>query len=170
MHERLLSRGALALVFVIGFFFLLGPMETDVHAKKRKYQKCDLSSESAKCKSCGTKFEESKLNFAAYMKKAKKLKCFDDIGCMFRFREQNCTSTQMELDHKIIVRDYSSQEEVAVAEAFFVVHSGVNTPQGHAIIAFGDKAAAEKFSSGVPGSSVMDFDTISETKFKELIK
>ena len=169
MYKSSFSMGAFALAIVIVSAFLLGPMETDALAKKRKYQKCDLSSETAKCRSCDTKFEEQKLRFAAYMKKAKKLKCFDDIGCMFRFREQNCTSTQMELDHKIIVRDYNSGEEIPVADAFFVIRSGVSTPQGHGIIAFADKASADKYSSGAAGSAVMDFETISDTKFKELV-
>lgn len=169
MNKGSFRIGIFALAFVIGSFLLLGPMETDVHAKKRKYQKCDLSSETAKCKSCSTRFEDAGLKFAAYMKKAKKLKCFDDIGCMFRFREQNCSSTQMELDNKIIVRDFNTEEEIPVSEAFYVVRSGIKTPQGHGIIAFSDKTEAEKFSSGVSGSSVMDFDTISETKFKDLV-
>lgn len=157
----------LAVMAIVTILFF-GPAADEAVAKKRKLKNCDLTSPGAACMICGESFDETQLKFAAYMKKAKKPQCFDDIGCMLKVRDGNCTSTQMIMDAKMTVRDFENGEEVKARDAFFVIGSAQKTPHGYGIIAFSQRSRADAFSAGIAGSRVMDYETMVETDLKNL--
>lgn len=70
---------------------------------------------------------------------------FYDIGCAVKFRDKECASRQMAMDNNAVVHDYHSGEQLQAQEAFFAVETDIPTPKGYGIVAFKDKAAAEKF-------------------------
>ena len=156
-------------IAILAAALLLAPLSHEAQAKKKKRRDCDLTASGAACLLCKTGFETDRLKFAAYMKRAKEPKCFDDIGCMLKFREGMCTSTQMIMDGKMRVRDYETGAEVRARNAFFVVRSGVKTPHGYGIVAFSDRERAEAFSAGREGASVMDYEALTESKFADLV-
>ncbi len=68
---------------------------------------------------------------------------FDDIGCMFDYQREHEKEATL-LDE--FVHDHSARTWVTASSAvmLFGVHVRPETPMGSAIIAFADKAAAEK--------------------------
>lgn len=71
---------------------------------------------------------------------------FDDIGCAVVSRNNECATRQMQFDSNAVVVDFASGEEFPAEKAFFVLKTDVQTPRGYGIVAFKDKARAEKFS------------------------
>ncbi len=150
------------LALIVCMFFLLGPLTNGAPAEKP-------SADPSKCTACGMKFQDKYANCAIYMKEGKHMKRFDDIGCMVKWRDGQCTSTQMELDYNLFVRDYKTGEEIPAQDAFYVVRTTVRTPMGYGIVAFKDEAAAKAFSANEEGSGVMDYETMVDSNFEDLL-
>ena len=90
---------------------------------------------------------------------------FYDIGCAVKFRDKECASRQDAIDNNAEVHDYSSGEPVKAQDAFFAVGTDVLTPLGHGVVAFKEKAAAEKFASEHKGR-VIKWHQVIELEFK----
>lgn len=66
---------------------------------------------------------------------------FDDLGCLYEWKEQNGTDTIGEQ----YVRDYHSLEWIKLADASYVYDESFSTPMAYGIYSFKDKSEAEKF-------------------------
>ena len=74
---------------------------------------------------------------------------FDDIGCMKRYEEENKMIPKYEWVH-----DHESHAWVEVSKAFFVHSIQLGTPMGYGIVAFSNRASAEKLSSTQEGQLI----------------
>jgi len=72
---------------------------------------------------------------------------FCDIGCAVQSRNNECATRQMTFDSNAIVHDFITGEAVHAEKAFFAFKSSLRTPMGYGIVAFKDKAQAEKFAA-----------------------
>ncbi|MHB8844533.1 MAG: nitrous oxide reductase accessory protein NosL [Nitrospirota bacterium] len=72
---------------------------------------------------------------------------FCDIGCAVQSRNNECATRQMIFDGNAIVYDFLTGEAVPAEKAFFVFKSSFRTPMGYGVVAFKDKAEAEKFAA-----------------------
>lgn len=70
---------------------------------------------------------------------------FCDIGCAVQSRNNECASRQVTFDSNAVVYDFMTAEAVSAEKAFFAVKTTYRTPMGSGIVAFKDKATAEKF-------------------------
>ena len=90
---------------------------------------------------------------------------FTDIGCALVYRKTLCASESVDFDENAVVHDYNTGEAIAFETSFYVADSGVETPAGYGIIAFKDKASAEKFTAAGKGGILKFYDlTIMEIK------
>jgi copper chaperone NosL len=72
---------------------------------------------------------------------------YDDIGCAVMSRNNECATRQMTFDSNAVVHDFVTGEAVPAEKAFFAFKSSFRTPMGYGIVAFKDKAQAEKFAA-----------------------
>jgi hypothetical protein len=72
---------------------------------------------------------------------------FNDIGCAVISRNGECATRQGIFDSSARTYDYQSGEELMLDKAYFVMKTDVKTPKDFGILAFKDKAEAEKFSA-----------------------
>jgi hypothetical protein len=88
---------------------------------------------------------------------------FDDIGCAVLSRNGECASRQSMFDTNAVVYDYQTAERLPAEKAYFVLRTGITTPQGYGIVAFKDKAEAVRFSSGHGNGKVVKwFELVDE--------
>ncbi len=138
-------------------------------AAEEPLAKCDLPQGANVCQVCRESITTDQVKFAAYIPEGKRPRGFHDIGSMLTWRNEQCMSTTMDLDANLIVRDYDTCEEVEIGSAFFLVRTGIETPHGKGIVAFKTREAAEKHQAEIPGSEVMDYETLLDQNFKDIM-
>ena len=133
-------------------------------------QECevDLPDDLEPCKVSGEPIELADARFAAYIRDGKQKIAFRDVGTFITWRDKQCTSAVMNLDQNIIVRDYETCEERAVFNAFFLVHSGIQTPHAQGIVAFKTREAAERYKAQTEGAEVFDYESLVEKDVKDI--
>ena len=94
------------------------------------------------CDQCGMVIGEARFAAAILLSSGKYLK-FDDIGEMLAYFKAN-PEIQVEA---WFVHDYTSEEWVRGEKAFFVRSSSLQTPMGTGIVAFKDRAEADRFAA-----------------------
>ena len=99
------------------------------------------------CAGTNTKITDGIRKFSVIVPKGMENQAFDDIGCGVVSRNNECATRQMLFDSNAVVVDYTSGEELPAEKAFFVLRTDIQTPKGFGIVAFKDKARAEKFSA-----------------------
>ncbi len=72
---------------------------------------------------------------------------YADIACAVISRNAECASRQMSFDSGAVAHDFTTGEAVPAEKAYFVLGTDVATPAGYGIVAFREKAEAEKFSA-----------------------
>ncbi|MBB6447337.1 nitrous oxide reductase accessory protein NosL [Bacillus benzoevorans] len=82
---------------------------------------------------------------------------FDDIGCMFQWKEQN----QNEKIAAEFVRDYETLEWIKLDEAFYVYHKEIYTPMAYNVVSFATEENAKKFAAEY-GAEMMKGTEINE--------
>ena len=88
---------------------------------------------------------------------------FNDIACAVISRNGECASRQSIFDSSALTYDYASGEQMPVEKAYFVLKTDVKTPKGFGVVAFKDKAEAEKFSAAHgKGKVVKWFELVDE--------
>ena len=88
---------------------------------------------------------------------------FNDIGCAVISRNGECATRQGIFDGGALTYDHTSGEQLPVEKAYFVLKTDVKTPKGFGIVAFKDKAEAEKFSAAHgKGKVVKWFELVDE--------
>lgn|GEM_PF-1930504 len=101
------------------------------------------------CPSAGVKITGENKQFSMMVPKSSGLGrnlVYDDIGCAIMARNEECASRQIMFDGAAIAYDHLTGAEFPAEDMYFVLGTGIKTPRGFGIAAFGDKAAAEKFS------------------------
>jgi copper chaperone NosL len=103
----------------------------------------------AVCSYCNRMINEADRKFSVSLPNVKGMgpSTFDDIGCAVASRNNECATRQMTFDGNAVVYDYLTEEAVPAEKAFFVFKADVRTPMGYGIVAFKDKAQAEKFAA-----------------------
>jgi hypothetical protein len=91
---------------------------------------------------------------------------FSDIGCAVVSRNGECATRQGMFDDNAVVYDYASGEQVRADNAYFVLTTGVPTPQGYGIVAFKNKAEAEEFSAAHGKGKVVKWFELVDEKLK----
>ncbi len=81
---------------------------------------------------------------------------FDDLACLLAFRRQHRFVTAA-----AYVVDYDSRQWIDAFRAHFVRSAEFSTPMGGGIIAFADRAAAER-QAGARHTSVLRFSELPE--------
>ena len=66
---------------------------------------------------------------------------FDDIGCMFNWKDEN---EDKEIE-KSFVRDYDTDEWIEVEDSYFVYGEKIKTPMAFNVVSFEEESSAEKF-------------------------
>ena len=82
---------------------------------------------------------------------------FSDIGCAVLMRNEMCAMEQIAFDESAVVKDFYTGKETPMSIAYFVMDSGVVTPLGSAVIAFGNKESAESFVSEKGKGKILDY-------------
>ena len=103
----------------------------------------------AACSQCNKMINDADRKFSAFLPNVKGMgpSSYNDIGCAVASRNSECATRQMTFDSNAVVYDYVTEEAVLAEKAFFVLTSDVRTPMGYGIVAFKDKALAEKFAA-----------------------
>jgi len=103
----------------------------------------------AVCSQCNMLINEAHMKFSAFLPNVSGMgpSSYNDIGCAVASRNSECATRQMTFDSNAVVYDYVTEEEVLAEKAFFVLKTDVRTPAGYGIVAFKDKAQAEKFAA-----------------------
>jgi len=102
------------------------------------------------CSSGNIKITEENKRFSVLVPKSSGLgseQAYDDIGCAVISRNEECAMRQGMFDSAALVYDHFTGAEFPAEKMYFVLKTDVRTPRGFGIVAFGDKAAAEKFSA-----------------------
>lgn len=117
---------------------------------------------------CSSKIDEAGKKFSVVLRYVSGMESqsFNDIGCAVVSRNGECATRQGIFDGGAAAYDYPSGEEVPVEKAYFVLKTDVKTPAGYGIIAFRDKAEAEKFSAGHGKGKVVKWWELVDEKLK----
>ncbi|MEK6742643.1 MAG: nitrous oxide reductase accessory protein NosL [Nitrospirota bacterium] len=101
------------------------------------------------CSVCNMKISETERKFSVVLPNAEGMgpASYDDIGCAVMSRNGECATRQSFFDGIAIVFDFVTGEQVPAEKAFFAFKSSFRTPMGYGIVAFRDKAQAEKFAA-----------------------
>ena len=101
------------------------------------------------CSECNMNITEKNMKFSVTLPNVKGMgpSSYDDVGCAVISRNKECATRQMTFDGNAVVHDYVTGEEVPAEKAFFAFKSNAWTPMGYGIVAFKDKAEAEKFAA-----------------------
>jgi copper chaperone NosL len=104
----------------------------------------------AVCAQCNMKVADNEKKVSAYLPNIKGMgpSHYCDIGCAVQSRNNECATRQMVFDGNAVVYDLFTGEAVPAEKAFFAFKSSFRTPMGYGIVAFKDKAEAEKFALG----------------------
>ena len=126
---------------IILFFILMAAMGVVVRA--------DDKIKPAVCSVCNMKISETGKKFSVVLPNVSGMgpASFCDIGCALISRNSECATRQMTFDSNAIVYDLATGEAVPAEKAFFAYKSSFRTPMGYGIVAFKDKAEAEKFAA-----------------------
>ena len=103
----------------------------------------------AVCSQCNMMINEADRKFSAFLPNVNGMgpSSYNDIGCAVASRNRECATRQVTFDSNAVVYDYVTEEAVSAEKAFFVLTSDIRTPKGYGIVAFKDKALAEKFAA-----------------------
>jgi copper chaperone NosL len=107
------------------------------------------------CDSCGMTLDDPRFASATLLKNGEYHK-FDDIGDMIVHHMDHP-------DQQVaawFVHDRDSEEWLNAEDAFYVVSTEIQSPMGHGIFAFKDRAAAEKYAAGLSSAQVMNFEEV----------
>ncbi len=69
---------------------------------------------------------------------------------------------------EIVVTDYNTAKAIDAEKAFYVYGSSVVSPAGDDLVAFVDRASADKFAKSHSGKRVMSFDSVSDALIRLL--
>lgn len=118
------------------------------------------------CGSGSAKVDDSNRKFSVIVPKSSGLggeQAYNDIGCAVANRNGECAMRQSMFDGAAVAYDYVTGAEIPAEKAFFVLKTDVKTPQGYGIVAFKDKAEAEKFQAARgKGKIVKWFELVDE--------
>lgn len=120
------------------------------------------------CASANVKITDALKKFSVVLSGASGMEAqsFDDIGCAVLSRNGECATRQGMFDSNAKVVDYATGEELPAEKAFFVIKTDVKSPQGYGIVAFKDKALAEKFSAEHGKGKVVKWFELVDEKLK----
>ncbi len=118
--------------------------------------------------SSGATIDEAGKRFSVVTNKVSGMEAqsFNDIGCAVLSRNGECATRQGMFDDNAVVYDYATGEQVKADKAYFVLKTGVPTPRGYGIVAFKDKAEAEKFSAAHGKGKVVKWFELVDEKLK----
>lgn len=91
---------------------------------------------------------------------------FNDIGCAVLSRNGECATRQGIFDGGAVASDYLTGEQLPADKAYFVMKTDVKTPKGFGIVAFKEKAEAEKFSAAHGKGKVVKWWELVDEKLK----
>lgn len=118
------------------------------------------------CPPDNVKLSEAGKRFSIFVPKSSGLgheQSYDDIGCAVMSRNEECAMRQSMFDGAAMAYDYATGAEFPAEKMYFVLKTGVKTTRGFGIVAFKDKAEAEKFSaSHGKGKVVKWFELVDE--------
>jgi nitrous oxide reductase accessory protein NosL len=99
------------------------------------------------CRRCTAKLTAEAKKFAVIIPKCANMESssFDDIGCALQWRNAECAMRQSLFDENARAYDYGTGEEFPMEKLFYAVGTGIKTPKGYGVVAFKEKADAEKF-------------------------
>jgi len=111
--------------------------------------RADDQKKPAACSVCNMKVSEAGKKFSVVLPNVSGMgpASFCDIGCALISRNGECATRQMTFDSIAIVYDLVTGEQVPAEKAFLAFKSSFRTPMGYGIVAFKDKAEAEKFAA-----------------------
>ena len=126
------------------FFLSLVLIVTSVAAGRAEDRK-----KPAVCSVCNMTVREAEKKFSVVLPNVSGMgpSSYDDIGCAVQSRNNECATRQITFDSNAVVHDFASGDAVPAEKAFFAFKSSFRTPMGYGIVAFKDKAQAEKFAA-----------------------
>ncbi len=129
---------------------------------------CGLSSAAGQECSSQAKIDDAGRRFSVMTGKSSGMEAqsFNDIGCAVVSRNSECATRQGMFDDNAVVFDFSTGEQIRADKAYFVLRTGIATPQGYGIVAFKDRAEAEKFSAAHGKGKVVKWFELVDEKLK----
>jgi hypothetical protein len=114
------------------------------------------------------RISEAEKRFSVVLKKIPGMgpSSYDDIGCAVISRNSECATRQMMFDGSSVAYDYLTAAEVPVETAYFVFKADVSTPRGYGIVAFKDRAQAERFAAEQGKGKVIRWFELVDEKLK----
>lgn len=131
-----MRKRALTVTLCITALFLMASL---VHAEGKKIP--DV------CKVCGKEIGTEGKKFSAFNREDQDPYSFDDLAHAKNFRNKLCTTNQYMFDGTAQAYDYYTEAPVYMSDAIYVRNSGIPTPGGSGLVAFKDRAGAERFTS-----------------------
>jgi hypothetical protein len=121
------------------------------------------------CPPPGFNIKEETKRFSLLVPKSANLgndQAYDDIGCAVMSRNEECATRQGMFDTAALAYDHFTGAEYPAEKMYFVLKTDVKTPRGFGIVAFGDKAEAEKFSAVHGKGKVIKWFELVDEKLK----
>ena len=101
------------------------------------------------CIECGMIIDDPRFA-AAYRTSDGTERVFDDLGGLLLFGHENGELEEAD----VWVSDYEEESLIKAEGAYFLPTSGVASPMGYGVLAFGDLQAAERFASDIDGEVI----------------
>lgn len=131
------------------FLLLFPPLLSALHAGEPQRELV--------CKQCNMKLTDEHKRFSVIVPAGIEFSAFDDLGCAMLWKAGECAMRQGAFDDNAVAHDQATGREVPVQKAFFVIGSGVRTPMGFGVLAFGSKEAAEEFIAAQKQGTIVSY-------------
>ena len=121
------------------------------------------------CPSTSVQIAKENRRFSVLVPKSSGLggdQAYDDIGCAVLARNEECAMRQSMFDGAALAYDHSTGAEFPAEKMYFVLKTDVKTPRGYGIVAFKDKAEAEKFGAAHGKGKVIKWFELVDEKLK----
>jgi nitrous oxide reductase accessory protein NosL len=112
------------------------------------------------------KIADQDRKYAVYVTEGIEPTAFNDIGCAVIWYNNECAMRQSAFDSHAVAHDFYTEETVPMEKAFYVSGPGIKTPKGYGIVAFRNRAEAEKFAVEQGGGKVVHYNELTTIKLK----
>ncbi|MFZ7943866.1 nitrous oxide reductase accessory protein NosL [Neobacillus sp. 19] len=107
---------------------------------KKDVKPAAINEKTDKCEICHMAVKDNEFATEIMLENGKTM-VFDDIGCMYKWMQEN---TDKKVAHSF-VKDYDSKEWMEADTASYVYDKPIKTPMAYNVISFTDKKAAQSF-------------------------
>ncbi|MGX1195069.1 nitrous oxide reductase accessory protein NosL [Metabacillus sp. SLBN-84] len=142
----------MTMLMLTGVILLLGACSQEVKPRA-------INEETDVCEVCNMAVMDNQFATQAILEN-KKVLTFDDIGCMFTWKNES-----MEKIKATFVRDYNTEDWIESEKAFYVYEKSIKTPMAYNVISFAEEKDAKTFTEK-NGGELLSYEDLSNHKWE----